>query len=105
MSSHKFRLELAASASTDIQNVLSYTAEIWGERQAYEYNAVLGNALATIEQTPRIGHTKPELRAEILCYRAGQHLIFYRIDDSMVYVLRVLHSKMDYVHHLNETIH
>jgi toxin ParE1/3/4 len=105
MSSHKFRLELASHARTDIRNILSYTVETWGERQAYEYGVVLDNALATIEQTPKIGHTKPDLEDEILCYRAGQHLIFYRIDGSTVYVLRVLHSRMDYAHHLDETTH
>ncbi len=105
MSSHKFQLELSSRARADIQNVLAYTVETWGERQAYEYGAVLDNALATIEQTPKIGHAKPDLQAGILCYRAGQHLIFYRIDGSTVYVLRVLHSRMDYAHHLNETTH
>ncbi len=101
MSSRKFRLELATRASADIQDILSHTAEKWGEQQVYKYGATLDSALAIIEENPRIGHTKPNLKAGMLCYKAGQHLIFYRIDDSTVYVLRILHSKMDYTQHLD----
>ncbi len=97
-------LELSASAKNDIENILLYTIEKWGEQQLYRYETILEKALSEIESNPRIGHKKPELEAEVFCYPAGQHYIFYRIKSEIVYVLRVLHSKMDYAQHLNQSI-
>jgi toxin ParE1/3/4 len=105
MSSHKFHLELATRARADVQDILSDTADKWGEQQVYKYGATLDSALALIEENPRLGHTKPNLKAGMLCYKVGQHFIFYRIDDSTVYVVRILHSKMDYIRHLDDTLH
>jgi len=106
MSSHKFQLELATRAEADIWKILAYTEKMWGEKQADEYAALLHKTLSNIEQNPKIGNEKPDLKNGIFCFGAGRHLIFYRIDGSTVYVLRVLHDSMDYVHHLSgETSH
>jgi toxin ParE1/3/4 len=64
----------------------------------------LEKALSEIENNSRIGHKKPELGEEIFCYPAGQHYIFYRLEGEIIYVLRVLHSKMNYAQHLNQSI-
>ena len=45
-----------------------------------------------------IGRTKHKL----LVYAAGKHLIYYRIEAATVYVVRILHERMDAAHHLDD---
>ena len=102
MLSHKFHLELTRRAKTDLVQILSYTEEVWGERQADEYQAIVDKALAAIEQNPRVGHKKSGIKTKILCLSAGRHLIFYVITGHIINVLRILHDSMDHTRHLNE---
>ena len=63
-----------------------------------EYKSKIDAALSAIAQNPNIGRTKHKL----LVYSAGKHLIYYRIEGTTVYVVRILHERMDAAHHLDE---
>jgi toxin ParE1/3/4 len=44
---------------------------------------------------PRIGRRRPDLRAGLRSYPAGDYLIFYRLEGPDVLILRVLHGSRD----------
>jgi toxin ParE1/3/4 len=94
----EYRLELAAQAEHDIEDILVYTLVTWGERQMHDYSDLLDNCLATIQANPNIGHTHD--LDSYKCLQAGSHLIFYRIEKTTVFVVRVLHCRMDVPRHL-----
>jgi toxin ParE1/3/4 len=100
MSSRKtYSLSLSDEAREDFRDILSYTIQMWGERQAEEYAAILHKALTAIEQNPLIG------KGDLLPYRhvsAGKHIVFYRLTGNTVQVSRILHSAMDFVRHLGQ---
>ena len=98
MSSHKFTLELSRLAQRDFRDILSYTVQMWGERQLAEYRDVIDGVLQTIAENPHLGRKRED--SNLLCQRAGQHLIFYQISGETVYVVRLLHSQMDSDFHL-----
>ena len=98
MSAPKFRLELTKPARLDFRDILSYTSQMWGERQLVEYKSKIDAALSAIAQNPNIGHTQHKL----LVYPAGKHLIYYRIEAATVYVVRILHERMDAARHLDD---
>ena len=45
---------------------------------------------------PTIGHSRPDLPIEYLCYNYELHSIIYRVEESAneIFVVRVLHTKM-----------
>lgn len=101
MSSPKPSLVLSPAAKDDIENVLRYTAETWGQPQMLVYRAKIENALRTIAEQPAIGHTLPELADIYRVYLVGSHVIVYRPQDQALRVVRVLHQRMSLPRHVD----
>ncbi|MEI2774015.1 MAG: type II toxin-antitoxin system RelE/ParE family toxin [Candidatus Competibacter sp.] len=98
MSVRNFRLELSESARQDFRDILSFTLQTWGERQLVEYRQKLDAALQIIIENPQAGHA----RYGMMVYPVGRHVVFYQVDDDArtVYVVRILHGRMDALRHL-----
>ncbi len=97
MSVPKFRLELSDPAQQDFRDILSFTLQTWGEPQLAEYKHKLDSALRTIAENPHAGRTKHGM----MVYPVGQHVVFYQIEEAKtVYVVRILHQRMDALRHL-----
>jgi toxin ParE1/3/4 len=98
MSAPEFCLELTEPAEADFRDLLSFTLRTWGEGQFAEYKRRINDALNAVAGNPRLGHE----RHGIMVYHAGRHRIFYRVQGTTIYVLRILHDRMDAVRHLPE---
>jgi toxin ParE1/3/4 len=100
MSCPEFQLVFAALAQRDIDDILAYTIENWGAAQLEKYKRILDIAFKKLEQNPNIGQTgfPPDFRS----FQAGSHVIFYRIDETSIHVIRILHGRMDFSRHLSE---
>ncbi len=98
MSVRNFRLELSESARQDFRDILSFTLQTWGERQLVEYRKKLDSALQVIADNPQAGSA----RHGMMVYPVGRHVVFYQVDDNArtVYVVRILHGRMDALRHL-----
>lgn len=92
----KRNLELSDPARQDVYDILSYTLRIWGERHLARYKAKLDAAFKAIVQKPRAG--KP--RYGMLVHAVEKHLIYYRIREESIYIVRVLHERMDPQRHI-----
>ena len=84
MSVPEFHLELSDLAQLDFRDILSFTLQMWGEDQLIEYKGKIDGALQTIAGNPGI----------------GRHQIFYLVDGATVYVVRILHERMNASRHL-----
>ena len=100
MSSHKYRLDLSDSAQQDFQDILSYTLLKWGEHQFVEYKNLLDSALNAIVYNPTVGRMKNG--STIRIFPVGRHMVFYRLEKNIVYVIRILHDRMNAALHLDE---
>ena len=60
-SSPKYRLILSPKAQQDVESILQYTVEQWGEKQISIYSDKLSAALETIEGNPASGHASSDL--------------------------------------------
>jgi toxin ParE1/3/4 len=87
-------------AQRDLEGIWDYTAERWNLAQAEIYLRGLWSAIQTIAADPSIGRSADEVRPGYRRYAVGSHVIFYRITDGVVDVVRVLHSHMDFDSHL-----
>jgi toxin ParE1/3/4 len=92
-------LKLSAEAEDDIRDILQYTYETWGEHQVQVYQAVLNKALSTLLSNPSIGHKRSDLSPDSRVLRAGQHFIVYWVSGTIIYVVRILHERMDFGRH------
>ena len=100
MPSPEYRLVLSPLAEADIENILRYTGETWGEAQLLIYRDKLNEALQTLRRDPLIGHTSPELPDTHRLYLAGAHVIVYRVREHLVSVMRILHQRMSLGRHV-----
>jgi toxin ParE1/3/4 len=83
------------AAERDLIEIWLYTAREWGADQADLYLDALEAALARLREHPRIGTDAAEIRAGYRRLSAGQHRIYYRVEDGAIEVVRVLHVSRD----------
>ena len=93
MSNPEFTLELSQAAEQDLVDILRYTAKTWGELQRTKYTAILDEALGKIANNPNIGRYKYAYDAYF--FKAGRHVIIYVVYRKTVFVIRVLHDRMN----------
>jgi len=98
-----FRYQLTPSAKNDLQEIVRYTTKSWGVNQAKKYLKELRRAFGTIAQTPKIGRSREELAPELRSFQVGNHIIFYKESKVGINVARILHSKRDIEHQLDQS--
>lgn len=96
MSAHKHQLIVSPLAELDFQDLLTFTQKTWGKKQRLKYKSKIDTALRMITENPNIGRKKPVYRV----YGVEKHQVFYRVDNTTIYVLRILHERMDAERHL-----
>ena len=97
----EYVLDLSQEARDDIRSILQYTFETYGEAQADAYENVLNKALVSIIGSPGIGHKRLDLPSDCRAFQAGQHLVIFRVEETVIYVLRILHGSMDIGRHFD----
>ena len=98
MSSPNCRIELSQQAKEDFRDILSYTLTTWGESQLAKYRANINDALHVILHNPSAG--RPSVKPTLKVLAVEHHRIFYRTIDDTIYVVRILHERMDTSRHL-----
>ncbi len=87
---------LTNKAVEDLSAIWNYTFDTWSENQADKYYAFLLNCCQTIADNPSLGRKYNKVLKELLGYKAGRHIIFYRIiSANEIEVIRILHERMD----------
>ena len=88
-------VEVTRKAESDLIDIWLYTFETWGAAQADRYVDQLGAAMDYLAQHPSMGvdygHVLPDYRK----FRIAHHDIFYRLLDTKILVVRVLHEDID----------
>lgn len=102
MSSLEFCLELTASAQNDLRDILSYTAQQWGEEKLVAYKNTIHKAFESIKDNPLIGREKMIKGLSVHAFRIESHDVYYLIHARTIIVLRILHEKMDSSRHIDE---
>ncbi len=90
---------LSPAARRDIADIWLYTADRWGLDQADDYVAQIEEDLRKVATGLRIAQPIDELWK----IRSGHHLcIFATEDEGLVWVIRILHQRMDVPRHLSD---
>ncbi|MBK9223769.1 MAG: type II toxin-antitoxin system RelE/ParE family toxin [Flavobacterium sp.] len=92
---------LTNKAVVDLEEIWKYTVETWSENQAEIYYLLLIDSCQELANKPNQGKSYEVVEKNVLGFKTGQHLIFYRIvTEKEIEVVRILHGMMDLKNHL-----
>jgi toxin ParE1/3/4 len=91
---------LSPRAQGDIDEIWERTRKQWGVDQAEFYTRQIWQHIRIVAEMPTIGRACTEVRQNYYKYPSGSHFIFYRLIDSGIDVVRILHERMDFNQHL-----
>lgn len=91
---------LSPAAEADLDGIWNYTADNWSIEQADRYIASIMEACASISIDGRKGRPIPKVRKGYCKLAVGTHFIVFRLADSHVDIVRILHQRMDIPAHL-----
>ena len=111
MNERRWRVRLTATAEADFQQIVQWSIDRFGERQALVYAETLSLALEALSEGPDVNGATA--RDEILKGlfslhvarkgRKGRHFVIFRIardgPGDVIEVLRLLHDSMDLQRH------
>lgn len=87
--------KLSVKAKQDLSNIVKYSTREFGVLQTDKYLSQLKKVLDTLAQFPFIGRDLSCLRANLYCYTIQSHTVFYQQRNSDIFVIRILHKRMD----------
>jgi len=91
---------LTPAAERDLENIWLYTRRQWSAEQADGYIEILANAFAELAQTPKIAPSCDHIRSGYRRRSVDQHMIYFRVTDYGIAIIRVLHDRMVAPRHL-----
>ena len=90
---------LSPAAERDLENIWLYSRRQWSTEQADRYAAILVNAFAELAQTPKMAPSCEHIRSGYRRRSVGRHVIYFRITDYGIAVVRLLHDRMNAPRH------
>ncbi len=95
--------QLTRKAREDLRSIGRFTQATWGREQRSRYLSRLDAAFYTLAESPDIEQACDHIREGYRKYRVGRHLIFYRLSNEGMTVIRILHDRMDIEARLSES--
>lgn len=91
---------LTPAAERDLESIWTYTAGQWGVEQAHRYIDALTQAFASLANAPKSAPSCDHIRPGYRRWQMERHMIYFRVTDYGIAVIRVLHERMDRSRHL-----
>jgi len=88
------KYKLTRLAAADLEAILEFTLQTWGEKQAERYLSDLQYCLQELADRPQIGRSCDLISPELKRMEHGRHVVFYRLRDYGIRIIRVLHQNM-----------
>lgn len=91
--------ELSPEAEQDLNDIFDYTEMEFGLDQAVQYLKDLERCFIQLCNNPSIGRERTEIREALYSFVSQSHVVFYRILNDRLRVVRVLHGSRDLPRH------
>ena len=95
-------VKLSAAAAHDIEDLLDRSIAEFGIQQTENYYDSLTRCLALLGENPELGYAVDDIRSGYRRFPHESHVIFYTLEQSDVFVVRILHKRMDAVRNIQE---
>ena len=91
---------LTPDADADLAAIYEYSILNFGLARARSYVLGLHHAFGLLGEFPRLGRDFSRVKPNCRRHDYASHLIYYRLEDDGVLILRVLHESQDPLRHL-----
>ncbi|PUA18940.1 type II toxin-antitoxin system RelE/ParE family toxin [Glaciimonas sp. PCH181] len=86
---------LTPAAEQDLEGIWAYTFQHWGVDQANRYTDMLVDVFEVLAQTPKTAPSCDHIRPGYRRQGVEHHVIYFRITNYGIAVIRILHDRMD----------
>ncbi len=93
---------ISKKAASDLEEIWLHTVEKWSIDQADRYYNLIFDEIQFICKNVNAGKSMEHVRKGYRASKVKSHLIFYRIQNNIVEVIRILHERMDIENRLND---
>lgn len=91
---------LTPAAERDLESIWVYTVRQWGVEQAERYIDLLTTSFTELACAPMTAPNCDHIRQGYRRCHIEQHMVYFRITDYGIGIVRVLHRRMDAPRHL-----
>lgn len=77
-----YKAFLSVKATADIEDILHYTYQQYGQIQEEKYYKIICDVLDLIESNPLVGHKRTDLSTQHWSLNAGEHVIVYKVIEK-----------------------
>jgi len=93
---------ISKKAVSDLEEIWLYTVKKWSVEQADRYYNLIFDEINFICANINTGKSMEYIRKGYRAAKVKSHLIFYRIINETVEIIRILHERMDIPNRLND---
>jgi toxin ParE1/3/4 len=93
---------ISKKAVSDLEEIWFYTFEKWSKEQADRFYNLIFNEINYICKNVRAGKSMEHVRKGYRATKVKSHLIFYKIVNDTIEIIRILHEQMDIENRLND---
>ena len=86
---------LSRLAESDLAGIAEFTIRRFGIDKAREYRDSLKLCFDRLANNKRMGRRAEQLAPGLRYFEHQAHIIFYTFDEKELFVVRILHSRMD----------
>ena len=107
----EWRVVVTAAAQADLVNIVRWTSEKFGARQAAAYGDMVIGAADRLRVGPDVrgARLRPDLAPDLYSLKvgrrgkSGKHFLVYRpVGGRVMEIVRILHESMDLARHLGQ---
>ncbi|MFD2263230.1 type II toxin-antitoxin system RelE/ParE family toxin [Lacibacterium aquatile] len=95
-------LDISGAAKADLIAIINFGRQTWGEKRAQDYKRQFFERFQDLRKTPDMGPLRDDIAPYLRSFTVGSHVIFYRVNEVSVGILRILHQSMDIHRHLSD---
>lgn len=92
--------KLSNKAETDLKEIYQYGYHQHGESQAEHYIKKLEQTFNFLVENPLAAAERVEFKPPVRIHQHKQHLIIYIQENEDIFIIRLLHKRMDIRNHL-----
>jgi len=93
---------ISKKAVSDLEEIWLYTIEKWSIEQADRHYNLIFDEINYICKNINAGKSMEHVRKGYRASKVKSHLIFYRVINNTIEVIRILHERMDIENILND---
>ncbi len=93
---------ITKKAVSDLEEIWLYTVEKWSVEQADRYYNLIFDEINFICKKNTGGKSMEHVRKGYRASKVKSHLIFYRVLNNTIEVIRILHERMDIENRLTD---